>query len=287
MMAVVALIVTAALWSIGGLLIKSVQWNAFGIAGARSLIALVVFLPFVRQCRFRLSVPMVLGTLSYSLTTILFTAANKNTTAANAILLQYTAPIFVILMAHFLLKERMTKVDVLCVLGVLGGLVLFVFEGIGGGHLFGDFLALLSGVCFAGLAVSMRAQKDAKPMESVILGNLLNAVICLPIGFSISLPQGGLLFLVLLGLVQLGLSYLLYSYAVRHVPALQIVLLTMLEPLLNPVWVYLATGETPGLLALVGGAVVLLMVVMHAVLKNRENAWQRRRETDLLAQRNG
>jgi drug/metabolite transporter (DMT)-like permease len=267
MMAVVALIVTAALWSIGGLLIKSVQWNAFGIAGARSLIALVVFLPFVRQCRFRLSVPMVLGTLSYSLTTILFTAANKNTTAANAILLQYTAPIFVILMAHFLLKERMTKVDVLCVLGVLGGLVLFVFEGIGGGHLFGDFLALLSGVCFAGLAVSMRAQKDAKPMESVILGNLLNAVICLPIGFSISLPQGGLLFLVLLGLVQLGLSYLLYSYAVRHVPALQIVLLTMLEPLLNPVWVYLATGETPGLLALIGGAVVLLMVVMHAVLK--------------------
>jgi drug/metabolite transporter (DMT)-like permease len=287
MMAVVALIVTAALWSIGGLLIKSVQWNAFGIAGARSLIALVVFLPFVRQCRFRLSVPMVLGTLSYSLTTILFTAANKNTTAANAILLQYTAPIFVILMAHFLLKERMTKVDVLCVLGVLGGLVLFVFEGIGGGHLFGDFLALLSGVCFAGLAVSMRAQKDAKPMESVILGNLLNAVICLPIGFSISLPQGGLLFLVLLGLVQLGLSYLLYSYAVRHVPALQIVLLTMLEPLLNPVWVYLATGETPGLLALIGGAVVLLMVVMHAVLKNRENAWQRRREVDLLAQKDG
>ena len=277
-MAVLALILTATLWSIGGLLIKSVQWNAIGIAGARSLIALAVFLPFVRQCRFRFSVPMVLGTLSYSLTTILFTAANKNTTAANAILLQYTAPVFVILMAHFLLKERMTKVDVLCVLGVLGGLVLFVFEGIGGGHLFGDLLALLSGVSFAGLAVSMRAQKDARPMESVILGNLLNAVICLPIGFSISRPQGGLLFLILLGLVQLGFSYLLYSYAVRHVPALQIVLLTMLEPLLNPVWVFLATGETPGLLALTGGAIVLVMVVVHAVLKNRENAWRQRRE---------
>ena len=174
------------------MLFRSVQWNAIGIAGARSLIALVVFLPFVRQCRFRFSIPMVLGVVAYSLTTILFTAANKNTTAANAILLQYTAPVFVILMASVFLKERMTKVDVLCVVGVLGGLVLFVLEGIGGGHLFGDVLALLSGVSFAGLAVTMRAQKDANPMESVILGNLLNAVICLPIGFSISMPQGGL-----------------------------------------------------------------------------------------------
>ena len=118
-LAVLALIATAALLSIGGLLIKSVQWNAFGIAGARSLIALLVFLPFVRDCRFRFSVPMVMGALSYSLTTILFTAANKTTTAANAILLQYTAPVFVILMASVFLKERMTKVDVLCVGGVL------------------------------------------------------------------------------------------------------------------------------------------------------------------------
>ena len=279
-LAVLGLILTAALWSIGGLLIKSVQWNAIGIAGARSLIALVVFLPFVRQCRFRFSIPMVLGVVAYSLTTILFTAANKNTTAANAILLQYTAPVFVILMASVFLKERMTKVDVLCVVGVLGGLVLFVLEGIGGGHLFGDVLALLSGVSFAGLAVTMRAQKDANPMESVILGNLLNAVICLPIGFSISMPQGGLIPLVLLGVVQLGLSYLLYSFAVRYVSALQTVLLTMLEPLLNPVWVFLATGERPGMLAISGGIVVLFMVVLHAILKNREATWCKSQEKD-------
>ena len=113
-------------------------------------------------------------------------------------------------------------------------------------------------------------------MESVILGNLLNAVVCLPIGFSISLPQGGLIYLVLLGLVQLGFSYLLYSYAVRYVSALQTVLLTMLEPLLNPVWVFLATGEKPGLLAVSGGVIVLFMVVLHAILMNREASWHRR-----------
>lgn len=269
-LAVLALLATAALWSIGGLLIKSVQWNSFGIAGARSFIALFVFLPFIRQCRFRLSVPMVAGTIAYSLTTILFTTANKLTTAANAILLQYTAPVFVIILASVFLHERMSRIDVLCVAGVLAGLVLFVLEGMGGGHLLGDLIALCSGVTFASLAVSMRAQKDANPMESVILGNLLNAVICLPIGFAVSKPVSGLEWLVVLGLVQLGLSYVLYSFAVRHVGALQVVLLTVLEPLLNPVWVFLATGEKPGLYAVLGGIIVLGMVVLHAVLKKRE-----------------
>lgn len=270
-LAVLALIATAALWSIGGLLIKSVQWNPFGIAGARSFIALFVFLPFIRQCRFRFSIPMVAGTIAYSLTTILFTAANKLTTAANAILLQYTAPVFVIILASVFLHERMTRIDILCVGGVLAGLVLFVLEGMSGGHLLGDLIALGSGVTFAALAVSMRAQKDANPMESVILGNLLNAVICLPIGFALSKPVSGLEWLVVLGLVQLGLSYVLYSFAVRHVGALQVVLLTVLEPLLNPVWVFLATGEKPGMYAVLGGIIVLGMVVLHAVLKKRES----------------
>ncbi len=271
-LAVAALIGTAMLWSIGGLLIKSVQWNPFGIAGGRSLIALLVFLPFIRQCKFRWSFDMFAAALSYSLTTLLFTGANKLTTAANAILLQYTAPVFVILLASFILKERMTKIDIFCVAGVTAGLVLFVVQGMGGGHLLGDALALCSGFTFACLAVFMRKQKDANPMESVILGNLLNAVVCLPIGISVSKPTGGLEWLLVLGLVQLGFSYLLYSFAVKHVSALQTVLLTVLEPLLNPVWVFLVTGERPGWLALAGGLLVLGMVVLHAVLKNRENS---------------
>jgi drug/metabolite transporter (DMT)-like permease len=269
-LAVLALIGTAVLWSIGGLLIKTVQWNPFGIAGGRSLIALIVFLPFLRKCRFQFTFEMIAAAVAYSLTTLLFTGANKLTTAANAILLQYTAPVFVILLASVLLKERMTKVDILCVAGVTAGLVLFVMEGIGRGHLLGDLMALCSGFTFACLAVFMRKQKDANPMESVILGNLINAVICLPVGLVLSRPQGGLEWLVVLGLVQLGFSYLLYSFAIRYVSALQTVLLTVFEPLLNPVWVFLATGERPGWLALAGGAVVLGMVVLHAVLKNRE-----------------
>lgn len=269
-LAVLALIGTAVLWSIGGLLIKTIQWNPFGIAGGRSLIALIVFLPFIRQCRFKLTFDMLAAAVAFSLTTLLFTGANKMTTAANAILLQYTAPVFVMLLAALLLKERMTRIDIWCVAGVTAGLLLFLIEGIGGGHLLGDIFALCSGFTFACLAVFMRKQKDANPMESIILGNLINAVVCLPIGFVISRPQGGLGWLLVLGLFQLGLSYLLYSFAVRHVSALQTVLLTVLEPLLNPVWVFLATGERPGWLSLVGGGIVLGMVMLHAVLKNRE-----------------
>jgi len=282
-LAVAALIGTAMLWSIGGLLIKSVQWNPFGIAGGRSLIALLVFLPFIRQCRFRWSFDMLAAALAYSLTTLLFTGANKMTTAANAILLQYTAPVFVILLASFVLKEKMTKIDLFCVAGVTAGLVLFVVQGIGGGHFLGDVLALCSGFTFACLAVFMRKQKDANPMESVILGNLLNAVVCLPIGLAVSRPAGGLEWLLILGLVQLGMSYVLYSFAVRHVSALQTVLLTVLEPLLNPVWVFLATGERPGALAVTGGIIVLGMVVLHAVLKNREDADFKEKQTGAVA----
>jgi len=269
-LAVIALIFTAVLWSVGGLLIKSVQWNAFGIAGGRSLIALLVFLPFIKQCRFRMNFDMIAAAVAYSLTTLLFASANKLTTAANAILLQYTAPVFVLVLGAFFLKEKMTKIDVLCVIGVLAGLILFVVEGIGVGHILGDSLALASGFTFGCLAIFMRKQKDANPMESVILGNLINAVICLPIGLILSKPEGGLEWILVLGIVQLGFSYLLYSFAVRYVVALQIVLLTTLEPLLNPVWVFLVTGEKPGWLAILGGLIVLGMVVLHAILKNRE-----------------
>lgn len=277
-LAVIALIMTAALWSLGGLLIKSVDWNPLGIAGARSLIALLVFLPFVNKCKFRFNWLMITGAVSYSLTTVLFTAANKNTTAANAILLQYTAPVFVIILASIFLKERMTRIDYLCVAGVLAGLALFVAEAMEGGRMLGDFFALLSGFTFAVLAVSMRGQKDANPMESVILGNVINAVVFLPIGFAVSSPGGGVQWLLVLGLLQLGLSYLLYSFAVRHVSALQTIMLTVLEPLLNPLWVFLATSERPGLLSIAGGILVLGFVMAHSVLKSREGGAARKVE---------
>lgn len=270
-LAVFALVLTAILWSSGGLLIKSVGWNSFGIAGGRSLIALLVFVPFFKQIRFRMSFPMIMGAISYSLTTILFATANKMTTAANAILLQYTAPIYVIFLAALLLKERITKVDVAAVFGVFAGLVLFLFEGLNGGHLWGDALALLSGFTFAGVAVFMRMQKDVNPMTSVVLGNIINAVICIPIGFAVSTPTGGMGYLILLGLFQLGLSYALYSYAVKHVKALQIILLTTLEPLLNPVWVFLVRGEKPGWFAVAGGILVIAVVLWHTWRKQKES----------------
>lgn len=269
--AIFALLATAVLWSMGGLLIKTIEWNAFGIAGGRSLIALAVFLPFIRRIRFRFTLPAVAGAICYSMTTILFAMANKMTTAANAILLQYTAPIYVIILSAIFLKERARKLDYAAVAGVFAGLVLFLYEGISGSHLAGDLIAILSGVTFAGLAVFMRMQKDADPMVSVIAGNVLNAVVCIPVGLAVSKPAGGMIWLVVLGLFQLGLSYVLYSLAIKRVKALQAVLIAAVEPILNPIWVFLATGERPGGLALLGGLIVMASVLAHSWLRQRQD----------------
>ncbi len=265
-LAVLALIATAALWSIGGLLIKSVQWNPFGIAGARSFIALFVFLPFIRQCRFRFSIPMVLGTLAYSLTTILFTTANKLTTAANAILLQYTAPIYIALFGAFFLHERATWIDWLSIVVTLGGMALFFREGLASRNLVGDLLALASGLTFAFMNMLLRRQKAGSPLESVLLGNALAAVIGLPF-LSRGLPSlQGWGSLLLLGVFQLGLSYVLYSQAIKHVTAMEGVLFSTLEPIINPIWVMLLIGERPSAWAIAGGALVLLAVTGRGIL---------------------
>ena len=136
--------------------------------------------------------------------------------------------------------------------------------------LLGNLVGIFSGVCFAGVAILLRKQKDGSAVESIILGNLLAFVIGLPfIATAPALPGSGWVLLVLLGVVQLGLSYKLYSQAIRHVTALEAVLIPVVEPIFNPVWVLLFVGERPGPLALAGGVIVLGAVTRRAVASLR------------------
>jgi drug/metabolite transporter (DMT)-like permease len=133
-------------------------------------------------------------------------------------------------------------------------------------HALGNSLAVLSGVCFAGMTIALRKQRDSSPIESIILGNLLALAIGLPwiVGAPLLSPAGWIA-LTLLGTVQLGVSYWLYVRAIPHVTALETVLIPVIEPILNPVWVLLATGEQPSHLALVGGVIVLTAVTLRAI----------------------
>ncbi|RJP70546.1 MAG: DMT family transporter [Ignavibacteriales bacterium] len=262
---IVLLILTALLWSSGGVLIKLVQWNPVAIAGGRSIIALVFILLVTRKFRIQLTFIKILGGLAYAATVILFVLSNKLTTAANAILLQFTAPIYVALFGNWFLKEKMSRIDWLTILLVMSGMTLFFVDRLSAGSLIGNITAILSGVAFAWLVLTMRKQKDESPIESVIIGNLLTALIGLPFMFGAIPDSNSILGLLLLGVFQLGLSYIFYSTAIKHVTAIEGILIPVLEPILNPVWVLLIVGERPSYWAVIGGIVVISSVTFRSL----------------------
>jgi drug/metabolite transporter (DMT)-like permease len=267
----VGLLFAAALcWSLGGLLIKAIAWPPLAVAGGRGLIAALFLTALSRGLRFHFSRPQVLGAIGYAACTVTFCTATKLTTAANAILLQYTAPVWIALFGTWLLGERATRADWLTIVAVLGGMGLFFADNLELSGLLGNLLGALSGFCFAGMTIALRHQKDGSPVESIILGNLLAFLIGLPwiIGAP-ALPTNGWIALVLLGSLQLGLSYWLYARAIRHVTALEAVLIPVIEPLLNPLWVLLAMGERPSPKALLGGAIVLFAITLRGLARVR------------------
>jgi len=268
-LSIIALATTAVLWSTGGVLIKLVSWNPLAIAGMRSAISAVLIMGMIRKPNFHLSLPQIGGAVTFSATVILFVSATKLTTAANAILLQYTAPIYTALFARRFLNEKTSWFDWIIIVVVLGGITLFFLDDLSLGGYYGNILALLAGVAHGWIALFLRKQRDASPVETVLLGNMLTAAIGIPFMFSGSLGLYDWLGLAFLGIFQLGFSYILYSHAIRQVRALDAMLIFMIEPILNPIWVYLVIGESPGRWALVGGSIVIVSVTARSVYSLR------------------
>lgn len=269
--ALLLLVGAAILWSLGGLLIKSVDANPLAIAGSRSAIAAVLLLLVLKKPKMTWSVAQIGAALAYAITMILFVTATKTTTAANAVLLQFTAPIYVAIFSAWLLKEKTKLLDWITISLVIGGMVLFFLDNLSTKSILGNGIAATSGISFAFFIIFMRMQKDGSPLESVLLGNIFTAVIGLPF-LSQSIPDtSGWLYLVILGVVQLGIPYVLFSRAIKHVTAMEGILVPVIEPLLNPVWVFLLLGEAPGLLAIIGGFIVLSAITSRCVLSVRES----------------
>ncbi|HEY8089547.1 MAG TPA: DMT family transporter [Polyangiaceae bacterium] len=285
----VALVLAAAvLWSTGGLGIKSVHGAALSIAGWRGLFALPVLAGLV-VVRARRAGPgwarplrrawTWLGAASYAVMVICFVVATRWTTAADAIFIQYTSPVYVALLSWPLLRERVTWRGALACAGVLAGMVLFFGDGLSTTARLGNLVAVVSSFGAAGLPLSLRAEQitlrsgDARdlaaaavaPALAILAGDVAAVLLCSPA--MLASPPGArdLLLLAALGLGQIGLPYLLYALAVPRLTALEGSLVPTLEPILNPVWVALGTGELPGPMAIVGGGFVLASVVLQAL----------------------
>ena len=266
----VQLLLAALCWSLGGVLIKSIDWPPMAIAGGRSAIAIPMILLCIGRPRFTFSRAQIGGALGYAGTVILFVFATRMTTAANAIFLQYTAPIYVALIGRWYLGERASRIDWVVIAVALLGIALFFLDRLTVAGLWGNIIALGSGLAFAAVALFLRKEKAGSPVASIVLGNVIVALAGLPFMLQApSLGEGGLWRLVLLGTVQLGFPYVLYATAIKQVTALEATLIPLLEPVLNPLWVMLALGERPGPWAIVGGLLVLCAVLGRGVIMMR------------------
>jgi drug/metabolite transporter (DMT)-like permease len=265
--AIIFLLCTAILWSTGGFLIKFIEWHPIAIAGGRSIIAALIMWVYVKKPKFTWSNIQIMGAVAYAFTVILFVIANKLTTAANTILLQYTGPIYVALFSYWFLKEKITSIDWITILAVILGMTLFFIEKLSPDGILGNFIAILAGIAFAWLALCLRKQKDESPLESLILGNILTAIIGLPFIIDTGIPsQQSMIALFVLGIFQLGIPYILYSKAVKYVSALDAVLIPILEPILNPLWVFLLLGESIGMWPMIGGAIIIVAITTRSIL---------------------
>ncbi len=260
------LLLAALLWSLGGVLIKSIAWTPMAIASARSLIAIPLLIACIGWPRFTFSPTQIGAALGYAATVVLFVFATRMTTAANAIFLQYTAPIYVALIGRWYLRERALAIDWLVIAIALTGIALFFLDQLTITGFWGNILALISGLSFAAVAIFLRKERDASPVSSIILGNIIVASAGVPFLLESRPGAGDLWRLLLLGIFQLGLPYVLYATAIKHVTALEATLLPFIEPVLNPLWVMLAIGERPGPWAMVGAFLVLGAVTLRGLI---------------------
>lgn len=267
-----ALAATAFFWSLAGLFIKLVDWQPFAIAGSRSLVAAIFLLLYMRKPRFTFSGAQIGAAIAYAATMLMFVYANKNTSSANAILLQYGAPIYTGILSPLLIKERPRLEHIIGFIVVALGMAIFFLGDLGGGSLVGDIVAVGSGISFACYFVFMRMQKDGSPLESSVLAHLLTAFIAIIVSLFLPAPafSGGAVAAILgLGVVQSGIAAVLFAWGIRRVPATEGILIVGLEPVFNPLWVFLAIGERPSSNALAGGVLIFAAVIVSSMVSAR------------------
>jgi drug/metabolite transporter (DMT)-like permease len=253
-----SLVLAAFLWSLAGLFIKFLPLPPLTIVFYRSLFASLFFVFFVRKSIAVPKVALLVAILAYTAAISAFVSANKITTAANAIALQYTAPMFVFVIVHFLFGEKITGKSWLWLgLGMLGIAVIGA-DSAGQPDAAGVMIALLSGLLFSIYMVSLRFLKEFNPGTLTFLNNLVCCLILLPLvgsELSLSLQEGWIV--AVMGVVQLGIPYWLFSKGLEQVSVQEASLIVLIEPVLNPLWVALIVGELPSGATLIGGLCIV------------------------------
>jgi drug/metabolite transporter (DMT)-like permease len=272
-------VVAVLLWSTGGLFIKWSTLSDAELSGARALFAAATVMLLTRHEGFRLNLVTATAAVFYAALLYLFVRATMQTTAANAIFLQYTAPVYILLAEPFFFKEKYRAADFIVVAFCVAGMSLFFVGRLRPQDVEGNLAALGSGLCFAVFFLLLRhpRAREVNRASSVIYGNLLLALVMMPamVGGAEHFTATNLAISAYLGIIQLGVAYTLLTLGVaRGVKSLDAGIIGYIEPVLNPVWVFLFLGERPGSWALAGGAIIIAAVASHTVwaARKRRNA---------------
>ena len=268
----ICIFLAAVLYSIGGLCMKVIPWSGLSINGARTGIALIVLAIYLAVIRhpLRMNRWVALGTMFIFLTNVLFAMANKMTTAANAIVLQFTAPIFVILFSIVVFRKKPGVLDLAACALVFGGVIFFFLDSLTMGGGLGNVVALISGATYAGVFL-MNELPDSDPISSVFWGDVLSALTGLPFLLKeTEFPTTALVSVVVLGVFQVAFAYILLTIGLKTTPPVTASLVSGIEPVLNPILVAVFYGETMGPMAIVGAAIVIGGVVIYNVCRTKQ-----------------
>jgi len=264
---IIAILAAAILWSTGGVFIKLISLNTYQLSFFRSTFAAIVFLILFRKVVVYANGFAILNAFFYVVVLIFFVLATKLTTAANAIFLQYTAPIYVLIFEPIINKTKYEKINTITITICFLGMILFFMGELSPGHLEGNLAALLSGIAFAAFFVGMRKNKSEFQFSSIFYGNVFIALICIPSLFSINiLPINDLWMVVYLGIFQIGIAYAIFSYGLKRVYAIEASIIGMIEPVLNPVWVFFGYGEVPSFMAIIGGIIIITTIAIRSFI---------------------
>lgn len=272
-LAYIQIVIASVFWSTAGIWIKSVDSNPFSIAGFRALFAALTIGAFMLVTKQKLLVNKrtLIPALYMCGSFISFVIANKMTTAANAIVLQFTSPIFILAIQAVFLKQKIKKGDILVVGVTFFGIILFFLDQMTGGKVIGNLLSVFAGICMALMYISVGDLEPKEKMSGILFGHVLTAIVGIP--FTAFLPfnpgQEGWLFMILLGVVQLGIPYILFGKASGNCSALAISLIAVVEPLLNPVWVAIFDGEIPGPFAIIGAVIILTAITVWCAVGDK------------------
>jgi drug/metabolite transporter (DMT)-like permease len=259
--------IAAFLWSSGGLLIKLITLSPMQISFFRCTIAAITFAIIFRKRILQFNKLTFLNSVFYACVLISFVISTKLTTAANAIFLQASAPIYVLIFEPLINKTRYERINIVTIAICFVGMILFFIGEIDPGHLEGNLVALISGLSFAAFFLGMKKNDHKFQQGSIFFGNVLVAIVCIPFLFSLQdLTFSNLWMVVFLGVFQIAIAYAFFASGLKRIIAVEASIISMIEPVFNPVWVFLGYGEMPAITAIIGGLIILGAIVVRTLI---------------------